>query len=225
MSKFQQARFFDFDGVLADTSLAKAELFISLLHNLSAEETEAVQLYCLEEGGIPRTEKFVHIFREILKRPLPESNLNDLVAQFTELVVDSVLAAPHVPGAYEAISQSPNSQIQFVISGTPHQEMISICDARKISRFFSAVCGSPRTKTDWIEKIISEHNLVREQAVMIGDSMTDLKAARETEIAFLGVDQHGLNILPSSEIIVSDLSNLDASIEKALSHHALAINS
>ena len=50
---------------------------------------------------------------------------------------------------------------------------------------------------------------------MIGDSKTDWQAAKDTGIAFLGVDFHGLEILPDNEVIVPDLNDLETFIAKA----------
>ena len=74
----QQAWFFDFDGVLAVTAIIKAELFIELLSDLTPKETQSILDYCIREGGVPRREKFIHIYKELLNRPLEDASLKNL---------------------------------------------------------------------------------------------------------------------------------------------------
>jgi len=215
MSTLKQAWFFDFDGVVVDTSLAKADLFVELLPELAPEQASQVREYCLVEGGVPRREKFVYIFREILNQPLAKDQLNALVDRFTDRVLGRVLKAPFLPGVLPVINSPRTNLHRYIISGTPHAEMSAICIHREISQFFDAICGSPRGKADWIEHWLTEHDLPREHAVMIGDSKTDWQAAKDTGIAFLGVDFHGLEILPDNEVIVPDLNDLETFIAKA----------
>ena len=208
----KQAWFFDFDGVLLDTALIKAQLFVDLLPGLTSTQGEATLDFCLAEGGMPRREKFAHIHRHILNTPLAAAQLESLVKKYTECVLSQVLKAPFLPGAMEVITSPNGGTLRFVVSGTPQGEINAICNHLKISRYFERIVGSPTSKPDWIGKILNHYGLDSRHAVMIGDSLTDWQAARDKGIAFLGIDAHDLEILPASETVFPDLHNLKSKI-------------
>ena len=212
----QQAWFFDFDGVLADTAIIKAELFIELLNDLTPKQTQSILDYCIREGGVPRREKFIHIHRELLDRPLDQKTLANLCDEFTKKVVGRVLKAPLVHGAQDTLENLPKSVKAFVISGTPHSEINFICEKMEITRFFESVCGSPRSKSDWILNLLSQYSIAQQDAWMIGDSMTDLNAARLTSVGFIGVDVHQLGYLPQAHLALPNLSPLMECLTKDL---------
>ena len=211
-----QAWFFDFDGVLLDTAIIKAQLFVDLLPGLTPTQAEATMDFCLAEGGMPRHEKFIHIHRHLLNTPLTAARLEALVEKYTERVLSRVLKAPFLSGAMEAITSPNEGTLRFVISGTPHDEINAICKHLKIRRHFERVVGSPTSKPDWIGKILDHYGLNPRQAVMIGDSLTDWQAAQDTGIAFLGIDAHDLEILPASETIFPDLRQLKSKIARLI---------
>ena len=210
------AWFFDFDGVLLDTAIIKAQLFVDLLPGLTPTQAEATMDFCLAEGGMPRREKFIHIHRHLLNTPLTATRLEALVEKYTERVLSRVLKAPFLPGAMEAITSPNEGTLRFVISGTPHDEINAICKHLKIRRHFERVVGSPNSKPNWIGKILNHHGLDSRQAVMIGDSLPDWQAAQDTGIAFLGIDAHDLEILPASETVFPDLRQLKSKIARLI---------
>ena len=207
-SSKQQAWFFDFDGVLADTALIKAELFLELLSDITSKETQSVLDYCIREGGVPRREKFIYIYKELLNRPLDDDSLENLCDEYTKKVVGRVLNSPLARGALDTLEDLPKSVKAFVISGTPHSEINFICDEMDITQYFESVCGSPQSKSDWILNLLSQYSIPRKDAWMIGDSMTDLNAARLTSVGFVGVDVHQLGYLPQTQMILPNLSPL-----------------
>ena len=212
----QQAWFFDFDGVLADTALIKAEIFVELLNDLTPKETQSILSYCLREGGVPRREKFIYIHKELLKRTLNDNSLEDLCNEYTKKVVDRVLDTPLTPGTLNTLEDLPESVKAFVVSGTPHSEINFLCDEMGIAQYFKSVCGSPRPKSDWILDLLNQHSIATENAWMIGDSMTDLNAARSTGLGFVGVDIHQLGYLPETQVILPNLSPLKGCLTQDL---------
>ena len=97
---------FDFDGVLAESVEVKTRAFARLFANETPEAVERIVAYHRQNGGISRFEKFLTIYREILKRPLTEQMFQSLCEQFSQLVVEEVVAAPWVDGAREFLTRS-----------------------------------------------------------------------------------------------------------------------
>ncbi len=209
----KRAIFFDFDGVLVDSARLKTELFLSFYPEQPAALREEIRAYCDAHGGIPRDRKFNHIHTEILSQPLPEAVLADLCQRFTEHVVGKVIAAHSISGATEFLNRFCGQFKLFVISGTPHEEISSICRRRGIANYFAEIVGAPTTKTEWIRHFLQKYHLPLESTVMVGDSLTDYHAALETGVDFIGIEQPDRPILPAGSRILPDLRGLPTALQ------------
>ena len=69
---------------------------------------DKVMVHHLANGVMYRFEKFRLYHKEFLGIDLTESELADLADQFSHLVLDKVVAAPYVQGAYEFLSEYHN---------------------------------------------------------------------------------------------------------------------
>src|SRR3989338_610422 len=96
---------FDFDGVLVESVEVKTRAFARLFASEPPEVVQRIVAYHQRNGGISRFEKFVTIYREMLKRPLAEQMLRRLGEEFSRLVVEEVVAAPWVEGAREFLTR------------------------------------------------------------------------------------------------------------------------
>lgn len=176
---------FDFDGVLIESVEVKTRAFA---HLFSGEPPEAVQRiveYHRRNGGISRIKKFKVIYRDILKRPLTDSQFQTLCGQFAKLVVDEVVAAPWVEGAEEFLTAYMGQYLFFVISGTPDKELKDIIRRRNMERFFVEVLGSPTTKEILLQHAMTRHGLRPDELVFVGDAETDWNAADRTGVPFI----------------------------------------
>ena len=89
--------------------------------------------------------------------------------------------------------------------------------SRKIEHFFSKVLGSPEKKSKHITNILKAHKTTR--AVMIGDAVSDLEAARDNNIDFIFYSpfsnvalkmrelclQHGYRVIDSFEEVLQEI--------------------
>ncbi|MBI4823538.1 MAG: HAD family hydrolase [Nitrospirae bacterium] len=180
-----KAVIFDFDGVLAESVNIKTEAFRRLFEKEGAETVNKIVAYHLEHGGVSRFEKFRYIYKEILRRLLPEEEFERLCKRFKELVLEGVMTAPEVDGASECLKRLHGKVKLFIVSGTPEEEMRLIAKVRNIEHFFDGIYGSPETKTELVRKVLSTYNLKADEVVFIGDAMTDYDAAKETGTGFI----------------------------------------
>lgn len=199
---------FDFDGVIVDSAALKVDAFLALYHGRSAADLEAIRRYCEYHGGVSRQRKIEHIQNNILGEPLSEDARNALAEKFRSLVLESVITAPEIPGARDFLEAHAREFACFVVSGTPHDEINAICQARGFAPYFRAVGGSPTEKAAWIRRFVSESGATAAAAVMIGDAPTDFDAAAEVGAAFVGVGKRGESLLPEEEPLIQDLSSL-----------------
>ena len=98
-----EAVFFDFDGVILDSVDVKTKAFAKMFRQYGPEVEKSVVEYHLHNGGVSRFDKFRYYYEEILKKPVDEEIIKNLSKQFSNLVIDGVLAAPFMPGVKESL--------------------------------------------------------------------------------------------------------------------------
>lgn len=181
-----KAIIFDFDGVILESASIKTEAFGEVVAGYPREQAEAFVAYHLSHMGISRHVKFRHFIEEILKEPYTEDKESELAEAFERIVYDRVMACPFVPGAEEFLKRNYQKYDFYIASGTPDGEMNSIVDGRGLRKYFKGVYGTPRKKPEIIRSVLDDFGYSREEAVFVGDAGTDLDAAAETGIAFIG---------------------------------------
>ncbi len=187
-----QAVFFDFDGVIADSTAVKARAFAALFAPFGPTVQEEVVRYHLDNGGMPRLEKIRHCYTVIAGQPLDELVLKRLGQSFAAMVRDEVVAAPFVPGALTTLQHLQQAKVPcFVVSGTPAQEMRDIVQRKGLATYFAEVHGSPEVKAAIIADILKRYAFFADQCLFIGDALADYRAARDTGLHFLGIVPQG----------------------------------
>lgn len=183
-----QAVFFDFDGVIADSVQVKTTAFGQLFQPYGEKIVKQVIDFHLANGGMPRYQKFIYYYKELLGRKIEDQELKTLGEQFSALVLDGVIAAELIPGALESVQTLKEQQIPaFVVSGTPHDEMQIVVQKKGLAAYFTEVHGSPPTKTEIVSALLEKYALQAAQCLFIGDALADLKAAQNCGTAFLGI--------------------------------------
>ncbi len=180
-----KAIIFDFDGVILESVDIKTEAFRDLFKSYP-KHLKAILDYHLEHGGVSRQEKIKYFYKDIIKEPLSDGELKKLCDRFEELVKQKVIRAPFVKGAEELLKKCFGRFKMFVVSGTPQDEVRDIVRNRKLQDYFVHVFGSPDKKTEITRKILDTYRFVPSEVVFVGDAVTDLNAAKETGIYFIG---------------------------------------
>ena len=200
---------FDFDGVLVESSDIKSKAFVKLFQEEGEKAAAEVLEYHLLNGGVSRFEKFKHIYKNILHKDLDILQMKSLGRKFSEFVVDEVIKAPFVKGAKEFLEEYYRKYDIFIASGTPAEEIIDIVKRRHMTKYFKAVYGSPSTKTDIAKKILSVTKVPAENAVFIGDALSDYEASLNTGINFIARLNENESLFRNLACVkVRDLENL-----------------
>ena len=202
-----QAVFFDFDGVIADSTSVKVRAFTTLFAEFGTEVQEAVVRYHLSNGGMPRHEKIRHCLSTFAKRSLSEAELAHAGNTFSSLVKEEVVAAPMIPGALDTLQLLQRTNIPaFVVSGTPAKEMRLIVLRKGLGVYFKEVHGSPQAKSMIVEDILVRYAFTPQHCLFIGDALADYRAAMATGLQFLGIVPDGAPSIfpgnvPSSPVV------------------------
>lgn len=206
-----QAIFFDFDGVIVDSTQTKTEGFRALFHEYGDEIVQKVVGYHQQHGGISRVDKIEYAHREIITLPLSDNELCRWAEKYSESVVDKVIGAAWIPGASAFLDFIKGKVSIFVISGTPEKELQYIIESRKISHYFQEILGSPVKKPTHIRKLLNKYHLSADQCIFIGDALTDYNAAMETGMHFIGIQSEVE--FPPGTVVLEDCRGLRPAVE------------
>tara|TARA_B100000795_G_C22804013_1_gene443718 strand:- start:4100 stop:4750 length:651 start_codon:yes stop_codon:yes gene_type:complete len=176
--------FFDFDGVIAESVRAKTEAFREMYSPYGEEIANEVVDYHIKHGGISRFEKFKYWGNKFFNKDLSEDSVNELAKQFSDLVLNKVIASEEVPGVNAFIKKYSKELNFWIITGTPTSEIEIIANERGLTNYFLGIHGSPKNKRYWTEYLLKKHNLKREETLFIGDATTDLDAATFSNLHF-----------------------------------------
>ena len=176
--------FFDFDGVIKESGEVKTEAFRSLYSEFGTEVSDRVVEHHLLNGGVSRYVKIAHYHKAFLGIELSDSEIEKWASSFSDKVLDAVVNAPYVRGAFEFIQSNSKIYRCFIISGTPEEELLKICSRLNLNEYFQEIHGSPKNKKTWLDELLPKYDLNKSESLFIGDALTDYEAARHAELHF-----------------------------------------
>ncbi len=199
---------FDFDGVLADSVDIKADAFAELYSPYGSEIVEKVVTHHLANGGMSRYDKFYYYHTVYLNMKKDQFDINKLASQFSKIVKDKVIGCPEVPGAENFIKEIYLQNKCYINSATPQNEIHQIVAARKLQKYFCGVLGSPISKSENLKNIrLMNHEVPISDFLFFGDALSDLEAAANNNVDFIGVVHNiesVLNGLVSDDKLIKD---------------------
>lgn len=206
--------FFDFDGVIVESVDIKTEAFKKLFEYEGKDVVEKIAKYHLKNTGVSRYDKFKYIYKEILNRVLSDDEFNVLCNKFADLVKTAVVDAPYVKGAKEFLENYALKYACFVVSSTPQKEIEEIVQKRGIDHFFKAIYGAPTPKSDAVRFILDKDRIKPNNALYVGDAMSDYLAAKSNSINFIARINDNESIFADIQCLkVQDLVGISAIIE------------
>jgi phosphoglycolate phosphatase-like HAD superfamily hydrolase len=175
---------FDFDGVILESMDIKTNALRDLFKDYP-EHLDDIVKYHIKNGGVSRYKKFLYIYKDILKRPLNEDTLNELGERFSHLVLQQISSCPLVPGVQAFLEEYSKRIAFFIASGTPEGELNFLVKRRGLSGYFKGIYGTPALKSEIIEHIIGAEGVRREEAIFVGDAISDYEDAKKAGIPFV----------------------------------------
>ena len=202
---------FDCDGVILDANILKINAMKNALidSGIALCEAEQCAKFFAENFGKSR---FYHVdyFVEHLiniKEPEVKHFKKSLLTAYSLQCKTLYLSANITPFINELLIK--NKAIKYVASGSEQQELRDVFKHRQLDSYFKEILGSPEKKVNHVTNIVNRHP--RLNAVMIGDAVSDLEAAKANNIDF---------------IFYSPFSNVDATMrELCLSYNYQIIDS
>lgn len=174
----------DFDGVILESMAIKTNAFKELFKNYP-EHIDAIVEYHIKNGGVSRYKKFSYIYNNILKQPINEDKLKELGEMFSHLVLQQMLKCPFVHGVQEFLEEYSKKASIFIASGTPQEELHFIVKKRGLLDYFKGVYGTPALKSEIIGHILDEEAVRKEEAIFVGDALSDYEDAKKICVPFV----------------------------------------
>jgi phosphoglycolate phosphatase-like HAD superfamily hydrolase len=203
----------DFDGVIIESNQAKTQAFRELFSRFP-NHADYMMAYHHDNVSKSRFDKFDHLLAR-LGRDGDAALRAGLSETFSQLVLRRILDVPFVPGA-EAFLKTMARLPMYLASVTPADELGDILEHRNLLHWFQGIYGCPPwTKPEAIVDILSREHAAPADALLIGDSAGDQRAANETGVGFLARDSG----LPFDEPLprqFPDLSRLGAHLESVI---------
>lgn len=199
------------DGTLVDSAVIKTCAFGKLYEDHGQDVVDAVISYHLNHQGVSRFEKFLYWQEEILGEPYTESVGEALSQQFNHLVINEVVKAPYIKGAFEFLQRHYERLPLFVASATPEVELREIISQRGMSKYFRGIFGAPTLKGEILRRIATENRWKPSELLMVGDAASDCEGASNAGTAFVGICEGECPpYFDNVKIRFSDLSELES---------------
>lgn len=174
----------DFDGVILESLDVKTKAFLKVYQDYP-EYADEIARYHLQNGGVSRYKKFVHINNNIIGIPITDGEIEEMAKTFSEAVVNEMLKCPFVDGALEFLDKYSTIAGLYVASGTPQEELRLIVRKRGLTKYFSGVFGTPASKPQIIQEILDIDSIRNDEAVFVGDAMSDYEGAKDADVPFI----------------------------------------
>jgi|TARA_B110000503_G_C7127569_1_gene405365 phosphoglycolate phosphatase-like HAD superfamily hydrolase len=176
---------FDCDGVILDSNTLKITAMRNALTEsiLTPAEVNKCTTFFAENFGKSR---FYHVdyFVEHLitiENSTIEKFKHDLLFSYSQQCKSLYLFANKTPFISELLIKCSVSK--YVASGSEQQELKDVFQQRQLDCYFKDILGSPEKKVTHVTNILSKNP--SSKAVMIGDAVSDLEAAKDNYIDFI----------------------------------------
>ena len=176
--------FWDFDGVIKDSVVAKSVAFEQLFLSYGRDLANRVRQHHEAHGGVSRYQK-MSIYLDWAGETGTAAQIEEFCDRFAQLVRQSVIESAWVPGVREYLQDRHARQHFILVTAAPQAEILQILGALGIAYCFREVHGFPTPKAEAIRDVLSRLQCPSEQALAVGDSEADFDAATVNNVPFL----------------------------------------
>jgi HAD superfamily hydrolase (TIGR01549 family) len=177
----------DCDGVIFDTNLLKIKAFEdTLLYlNFSEDKVDKFINYFQNNFGISRYKLINYFIIEILSQKFDNILYEKILELYSKKSFNLYLKADLTKYLIKFLEQYKNKNL-FIASGGNEEELNEIFKLRKIDKYFKAIYGSPKSKSEIVKNIVKEYK----NSLMIGDAKSDMLAANKNKIDFIFMSEY-----------------------------------
>jgi phosphoglycolate phosphatase-like HAD superfamily hydrolase len=195
----------DFDGVIMDSNAVRDIGFKKVLVEYPKESINELMKFHHKNGGLSRYVKFRYFFEDILNQEVSDEKIQELANSFS-LIMKSLLVNPQllIEDSLGFIKSNFENYNMHIVSGSDQNELRFLCSEMKLNHYFKSIHGSPTAKKELVKHVIENNNYIKENCILIGDSINDYEAAKDNGIDFAGYNNESL--LGLTKIYISDFN-------------------
>jgi HAD superfamily hydrolase (TIGR01549 family) len=196
--------FWDFDGVLMDSNAVRDLGFELVLSEFPTDQVDQLLVFHRENGGLSRYVKFRYFFEEIRKEPISDDDIIILADRFS-LIMKELLVNPNllIEETLNFVKENQGKYIMHITSGSDQNELRFLSQSMGLGHLFTSIHGSPKPKKELVKELIDSHGYVKNECVLIGDSLNDFEAAMFSGIHFMAYNNEMINDFSSIKIDLS----------------------
>ena len=205
----------DFDGVIVESNDVKTESFRDVFARFP-EHLEAMMEYHRANVSASRFAKFEHLLQR-LGRTGDVTLGTELATEFSRRTLDRIATVPFVAGAEMFLREVTPRLPVYLASVTPAEDLAVILQRRGLQAWFRDVYGCPPwTKSDAVRDVLRREACTSDEALFVGDSAGDQRAAAETGVQFVARDSGLPFDEPTPPALFPDLAAVAAHIRNRL---------
>ncbi|PIF20671.1 HAD family hydrolase [Candidatus Pantoea floridensis] len=181
---------FDCDGVILDSNRLKIDAMTQTLNSFYFKTSSVDKCieYFTNNFGLSRFHHVKFFLENFLGVRHEEKQViqSSILERFASHCDDLYLTASITSGFEDFISSIHGQK--YIASGSEQVGLVRSLRKRGLDVYFSDIYGSPESKSNLVLKILKKEN--NSNAVMFGDAVSDLIAAKENGIDFIGYLKH-----------------------------------
>lgn len=172
----------DCDGVILDSNQLKIEAMAHALKKFGISESSLLECITSFKNNFG-TSRLLHLrqFERILNVAL---DVESIIQSYADYLDKTYPMCQYTSGFIQHFSNLKNRNL-FVVSGSDQEELRKVFSFKN-NKMFMEILGSPKTKSNNIQRLIASFNLDLKDTCYVGDSVADVIASRENEIDFIG---------------------------------------
>ncbi len=177
---------FDCDGTLIKSNRIKSKIFRDSLSKYDDGDVQKLIQYHQLNGGISRLIKFEYFFAQILKLKKFDVELDEALDVFSKLSMDRLKNVALIPGVKKFLDKLFKLNLEIIVSsGSDENELRDLLDKLRLSKYFSHIGGSPKSKEEIVNEYISQNNLKNPRCLVFGDSISDFMLSKKLNCNFV----------------------------------------
>jgi phosphoglycolate phosphatase-like HAD superfamily hydrolase len=198
---------FDFDGTLVESNEIKRRTFYEVTKNLVDADIVLDKILSSPDSG-DRYDIFDTLIIELkLDREVfvSASKLSD---SYTKICEYEISRAPEIKGVVKTIKELRSLGVKvFISSATPEITLQKIIDMRGWKEMIDMALGSPDSKTDHLQTILTENKYSISEVVYVGDSEIDRDSALLVGCRFVGIGKDWSRFSSKPSTLLNTLEN------------------
>ena len=204
---------FDFDGTLIESNEIKRRTFYEVTKNLVDADILLDKILSYPDSG-DRYDIFdtliieLKLVREVF---VSASKLSD---SYTKICEYEISRAPEIKGAVKTIKELRSLGVKiFISSATPEITLQKIIDMRGWKDMINMALGSPDSKIDHLQTILTKNKYSISEVVYVGDSEIDRDAALLVGCRFVGIGKDWSRFSSKPSTLLNTLENFTTELK------------